>query len=246
MKYITKFLTLFVGTTLVVSKKIYKRDDPDFISVYNSLDNSGYEFTLPSESNVSPECLDAIHKGCTLVSKFDSTQLTETCYDFNKSTCEVFLNEPSNKLFGNIQGCKNDDPNVLTQFYSEYMDLFDFVKNMCVSDENGKLCPHLEYFTFNDFYLDSLQITEEIVKKYVDASCYSKKCTENLIEGFESYINTHDEDEYKNNNKYIEDGIKQLKSKDCKSGNKPSSDATTIKYTSSLLISIGIFLLALL
>jgi len=230
---------------LYYQKKIYKRDD--FISEINSFDGSGFEFTLQNKNNISEECLNAIYSNCELDTDFDSTSMDNICDNFSKKkTCGAFLNEPENKFFGNIQGCRNEDPKVLTDFYNEYVELYELINNMCISDESGKLCPHLEYFTLNNFYFDHPDLTEEIIMKYADASCYSKICTDNLIEGYESYVNTHDEGDEAKNNEYFEKAIKHLKSKECKSKSTTSSnDASTIKYTSSLLVTFTVLFFTL-
>lgn len=211
-------------------------------------------YALPADEKKADNKDCSVYLECFNELSMNMSSLDSVCTTFNSDKCKkLYETVKSDKAFKN---CSNVNPPELLEFY-------------CTKDENGKNCPAVEvalgYETCAKDVSDEKKRSDCIAKMSkleADAfsnTCKSKKCTDANIKFYEFGIN-----EAKNNNNTlpvynarIDDELAKLKSDQCSpqgkaqtqtqgDGKAESSDASTLTYTSTLIISTILLLSTLL
>ncbi|KAG4085828.1 hypothetical protein H8356DRAFT_143206 [Neocallimastix lanati (nom. inval.)] len=244
MKFSTNILTLLVATTAAFSRNVpVKRDD--------------YDKCL-SDLKDNSDCFDI------LMTKMTNKNFDEICKIYSSEKCQKLYSEVD-KIPESCFDTKNEKTGLtrdgVRQLVAQY-------KYMCVKDEKDRLCP-LPDISINHFYNPKFSGTKEEVDrdsfKAIEETCYSKKCTDALVEYDITMLNdqkilemmsTHSNGEsIEDFKKYFEDGHNLLTSKNCteKAGTKTpelysdshkdsTSDGciTYIKMSSMIMITLSV------
>jgi len=204
MKFSTKVLTLFVATT------------------------AAFSYNLPVKRSNFDICFSEIKENSTCL---DTIVTVMTNMTYNKS-CKIYASEKCQKFYSEVdnipESCFDVEDKQKGLTRDGVRQLIAQFKCMCVKDENDRLCP-LSDITLNHFYNPEFNGTKEEIErdsfKATEESCYSKKCTDALIEYDTSMLNdqkilemmsTHSNGEsVEDFKKYFEDSLKILTSNNC-------------------------------
>ena len=244
MKFSTKVLTLLVATT------------------------AAYSHNIPVKRNNFDKCFSDLKENSTCLETILTAMTNKT---FNKS-CKIYASEKCQKFYSEVdnipESCFDAEDKQKGLTKDGVRQLVAQFNYMCVKDENDRLCP-LPDITINHFYNPKFSGTKEEVDrdsfKAIEETCYSKKCTDALVEYDITMLNdqkilemmsTHSNGEsIEDFKKYFEDGHNLLTSKNCteKAGTKTpelysdshkdsTSDGciTYIKMSSMIMITLSV------
>lgn len=232
MKFITPVVILSVATSVYSIPLLIARQESN--PIQNNLNSN-------VDSAISPECLKEMepYNECNFV--VDKENYEQSCAE----QCIEFFKDP----FKHIPSCKGN-PALETIFSpSLVQDSYNNVLLQCAKDENGNKCP------FSQKLLDE---TVELGDLY-ELTCVSKACTDITYEHYAYnlahvdsnilYITESERQKVKDN---LNETLARLKSDSCvakhqqltnDASNASTSDASTVKVGTTLIVTLSLLLL---
>eukprot|EP00833_Pecoramyces_ruminatium_P013563 jgi/Orpsp1_1/1187595/evm.model.d7180000058924.1 len=179
-----------------------------------------------TDEDICKEKVDAEYEECLFLDNEIGKVSAETfCPIFNSEKCQSIYND---KLYTTIPECKN-----LSQYYKDvffkYSNTYTFIAAyICNKDENNEYCPYNSITSKADPDLNEL-------KSATEATCKSKKCTEESIKSFNKIASSVKNLDAPGILEKVNYALTELKSDECnaKHATQTTQKTTTVQETNT-------------